>query len=205
MITSTLRSLTILSLLATFGCEGGEIYIIDNREDRLTGGYLSAPNTPAGEVPTGGEVAGEAPAGMPPGGEPAGMPPGGERAGMPPGGEPAGTPEVECGLLTPESRVEFSEGPLTLFATTCASGGGCHLNNRRFSLSFNAPEGPTFSPAQIDEGLTAVEPFITIGASEMSQIVGRVIDNHARALNINEQSPEYLALTAWIDSLTPCD
>ena len=128
--------------------------------------------------------------------------------GEPMAGEPmAGIPvEVECGLITPESREIFARGPLTTLATSCANA-GCHSENsfRQFKLSFTEPMTPDgFSPEQVLEGLNAVEEFVVVGQGSMSQIPTRMIDNHA-PLIFNDQSPEYLAVVSWIDGLVSCD
>ena len=210
-LTSTLTSgITVaLCLISGMGCEGGEAItpVLTRPYGDMNGG---AGEPIAGEPIAGGPIAGEPIAGEPIAGGPiAGGPIAGEPiAGEPIAGEPiAGEPEVDCGLYALEARAEFARAPLTLLASTCVDA-GCHDINRfnGFKLSFNEPETPSeFSPAQIDEALSALEPYLVAGQSAESPITTRIIDNHARQLNLDEQSPEYLGVVTWIDGLTPCD
>ena len=217
-----MSSFSIALMLTLAGCEGGETItpVIGQPYGGAMAGGPMAGMPMAGELMAGMPAAGEPMAGMPMAGEPmagipmAGMPMAGEpmagmpMAGMPMAGEPlAGEPVVDCGLYSPQSRADLGGAPLTLFTSSCA-GGGCHNMNSPtgFRLSFNAPATPDgFSPEQLDEALSALEPHVIIGQGAESRISSRIIDNHARPLGFNEQSLEYIAVIDWIDNLTPCE
>ena len=172
------------SVCFTYGCEGGDAYTPASRVYEA-GAYTVDVMPMAGEP-----IAGEPMAGVP-------------VAGVPVTAMPV---EIKCGLITPESRETFAQGPLTTLTTSCANA-GCHSANsfRQFKLSFTEPITPNgFSPEQVLEGLSAVEGFVILGQGSISQISTRMIDDHA-PLIFNDQSPEYLAVVSWIDGLVSCD
>ena len=126
-------------------------------------------------------------------------------AGEPIAGEPIAPPN-DCGLHSSSSSELFAQTPLHTFASSCATS-MCHdaQGFRMFKLSFTMPDnGNQFSNAQIEEGLNAVEPFITIGQGAMSIIANRLIDGHSIDLDFNDQSPEYRSINEWIDQIPPC-
>ncbi len=160
---------------------------------------------PMGGEPMGGEpMGGEPMGGEPMGGEPMGGEPMG---GEPMGGEPMGGEPVEdCGLYGESSMNIFSGVPLRTLATQCATS-GCHTNTsfRQFKLSFNAPEsGEEYSNDQIIEGLSAVEPFVTVGDGTGSQLSRRMIDGHSGTLDFEASSEEYQRVVEWITNILAC-
>ena len=156
------------------GCEGGEV-LIHEYQGAITGGLDNGP------------LAGEPMAGEPVAGEPV-----------------AGEVIQNCGLFSSDSRITFSTGPLGTLATQCTE---CHSTDsfRIFKLSFTQPEMPSaYSEAQVTEGLEAVEPHLILGDGMGSQLSQRMIDGHSAMLEFNQESPEYLSVVEWIDSLVAC-
>jgi hypothetical protein len=186
-ITMSIIISAMLGSILLLSCQGGEPLTPDRKwVDRQTN------PTVAGEP-----IAGEPIAGEPIAGEPI--------AGEPIAGEPIAPPN-DCGLHSSSSSELFAQTPLHTFASSCATS-MCHdvQGFRIFKLSFTMPEnGDQFSIAQIEEGLDAVEPFITIGQGEMSIISNKLIDGHSIDLDFNDQSPEYLGINEWIDQIPPC-